>query len=65
MAKIKSLCKWKEKSIAKRMDLLMSLTEEPTYVCKKCARVANTKKALCKATPLPTRLPAIKRLRVA
>ncbi len=65
MAKIKSLCKWKEKDIAKRMDLLVSLTEEPTYVCRKCARVSNTKKALCKAVPLPARLPSIKRLKVA
>ena len=65
MAKTKSLCKWKEKDIAKRVDLLVSLTEQPTYVCKKCARVSNTKKALCKAVPLPARLPSIKRLKAA
>lgn len=65
MAKYKTFCKWKEKDIAKRLDLLTELTEDPTFVCRKCARVANTKKALCKAVPLPVRLPEIKRLRVA
>ncbi|MBK1832258.1 hypothetical protein JIN77_16085 [Verrucomicrobiaceae bacterium R5-34] len=64
MAKVKSLCKWKEKDIAKRIDLLTAITEEPKFACKKCARVANTKKALCKAVPLATRLPKIERLRV-
>lgn len=52
MAKFKSFCKWKEKDIEKRVDLLVRLVENPCYVCKKCARVANTKKALCKAVPL-------------
>lgn len=65
MAKLKTFCKWKEKDISKRIDLLVSLTENPTFVCKKCARVANTKKALCKAMPLPARLPNIERLKVA
>ena len=64
VAKLKTFCKWKEKDIAKRMDLLVSLTTEPTYACKKCARVSNTKKALCKAVPLPIRLPNIERFRV-
>lgn len=65
MAKFKSFCKWKEKDISKRINLLNSLTEEPTYVCKKCARVANTKKALCKPKSLPAKLPNINRLKVA
>lgn len=65
MAKLKTFCKWKEKDLSKRIDLFVSLTEEPAYVCRKCARVANTKKALCKPKSLPAPLPNIKRLRVA
>ncbi|MGB0992633.1 MAG: hypothetical protein ACPG32_09195 [Akkermansiaceae bacterium] len=65
MPKLKTFCKWKEKDIAKRLDLLVTLTDQPTYYCKKCARVSNTKKALCKAKPLPAALPNVKPLKVA
>ena len=53
MAKVKSFCKWSSKDIEKKIDLLASLTEEPRFVCKKCARVANIKKAVCKPIELP------------
>ena len=53
MAKVKSFCKWKDKEIASGMNLIVQLTDQPTFVCKKCARVANTKKALCKPAVLP------------
>ena len=55
MGKFKTFCKWSSKDIEKRIDLLASLTESPEYVCKKCARVSNNKKAICK----PVRLPAL------
>jgi len=53
MAKVKTLCKWSSKDIEKRIDLLASYTDEPKVVCKKCARVANSKKLVCKPIPLP------------
>ena len=53
MAKVKAFCKWKDKDIARGMNLIVKLTDQPTYVCKKCARVANTKKAICKPASLP------------
>lgn len=53
MSKIRTFCKWSSKDIEKKKDLLMELVDEPRLVCKKCARVANTKKALCKPMELP------------
>ena len=47
MAKLKTLCDWSRKDIAKRADLLAGIVAAPTFVCAKCARSANTKKALC------------------
>jgi len=51
--KLKTFCKWSPKQIEKNFDLLTELLEDPTYVCKKCARVSNSKKALCKPVSLP------------
>jgi len=53
MGKFRTFCKWSQKDIEKKIDLLAELTDEPSYVCKKCARVSNTKKALCKPAALP------------
>ena len=53
MAKLKTFCKWSSKDIEKRFDLLTDLVLDPTHVCKKCARVSNNKKALCKPAKLP------------
>jgi len=57
MAKIKTFCKWTEKDIQKRVNLLADLVDEPRYVCKKCARVANSKKLVCKPMEMP--IPAL------
>lgn len=51
---LKTLCKWTPKQIQKNLELLTELLEDPGYVCKKCARSSNNKKALCKPTALPT-----------
>jgi len=53
MAKVKTFCKWTQKDIEKRVDLLAELVDEPRYVCKKCARVANSKKLVCKPMAMP------------
>lgn len=55
----KTLCDWSRKDIAKRPDALAAIVAAPTFVCAKCARCANTKKALCspKKLALPKTLP--------
>lgn len=65
VAKFKTFCKWKDKDIEKRLDLLTRLVDDPQYVCTKCARVANTKKALCKAAPLSVKMKNLKSLSFA
>ena len=51
--KLKTFCKWSPKQIEKHFDILIGLLEDPSHVCKKCARVSNDKKALCKPAKLP------------
>jgi len=53
--KFKTFCKWSKKDIENNFDILTSLLEQPNYVCKKCARSANNKKALCKPVKLPVK----------
>lgn len=48
-AMAKTICDWSKKDLAKNSDKLHSLTMNPCYFCQKCGRVANTKKALCRA----------------
>ncbi|WP_407331846.1 hypothetical protein [Enterovibrio sp. 27052020O] len=48
----KTLCDWKSKEIEKDLAALAKLVKAPEYVCRKCARVANTKKVLCKPIDL-------------
>jgi len=52
----KTLCDWSKKEIDRNSDLLRELTNTPQYFCRKCARVANHSKILCKPRKLP--LPA-------
>ncbi|MGJ8656226.1 MAG: hypothetical protein ACSHX6_07235 [Akkermansiaceae bacterium] len=51
--KLKTFCKWSPKQIQKNFDLLTELVTDPSFVCKKCARVSNNKRALCKPAQLP------------
>ena len=41
--KAKRLCKWKEADIAKKIDEFIAIVKNPTFVCKKCGRVADKK----------------------
>ena len=44
----KELCKIQGKLMACDMDSYIQLVDNPKHVCKKCGRVANKKKLLCK-----------------
>jgi hypothetical protein len=45
----KTICDWSRKDLEKKASKLRALTESPCFYCRKCGRVADTKKALCKA----------------
>ena len=49
MSKKRTLCDWERKDIESNMAILISMVNSPKYVCKKCARVANTDDVLCKS----------------
>jgi hypothetical protein len=49
MGKKNTLCDWDRKEIEKEMDVILRLVNNPKYICKKCARVANTASVLCKS----------------
>ncbi len=49
----KELCKLK-KSIKKETQEYFLLVHQPTHICRKCGRAANSKKSLC--SPLPIRI---------
>ena len=48
MSKKHHLCDWDRKEIEKDMLVLISIVKNPKYICKKCARAANTDVVLCK-----------------
>ena len=45
----KTICDWSKRDLAERPEKLLRLTQNACFYCKKCGRVANTTKALCKA----------------
>ena len=45
----KTICDWSKKDLEAKGEELRALTENATHYCRKCGRVANNKKALCKA----------------
>jgi hypothetical protein len=49
----KTLCDWKKSELEKHPDKLFALVKNPQFYCRKCARVANTSKVLCKPRKLP------------
>lgn len=49
----KTLCEWKKRDLEKHPEKLLELVRDPRFYCRKCARVANTSKVLCKPRKLP------------
>lgn len=49
----KTLCDWSKSDLKKHPDKLFELVRDPRFFCKRCARVANTSKVLCKPKKLP------------
>jgi len=44
----KHLCKWKKAEFDDRFEALKSIVAQPRYACRRCGRVARSKKWLCK-----------------
>ena len=44
----KELCKLQKSLLTKKIEQYMKLVDQPTHVCRKCGRVANDKRLLCK-----------------
>lgn len=45
----KTICDWSKKDLETNPEALFAITRDPRFYCRKCGRVANTKKVLCKA----------------
>lgn len=45
----KTICDFSKKELEKEPSILLELVRDPQFYCRKCGRVANTKKVLCKA----------------
>jgi len=50
--KEKHLCKWDKDRIQEKINALMKIVKNPSFICRKCGRAANDKKWLCKPVPL-------------
>ena len=48
-----TLCAWSRGKIESEIDTLAKLTSAPAFVCRKCARVANKARQVCKPMALP------------
>ena len=52
--KEKALCDWSKDELA-NLERVREAVLDPVWLCRKCGRVANRKKLLCKATTLHSR----------
>lgn len=52
MKKKETFCDLDKAYIKKNIDEIISLTNNPKYVCTKCARVANEETHLCKPSKM-------------
>lgn len=52
MKKIKKLCGIKKDQFDSLKKEIINIVSEPTFICKKCLRVANEKRYLCKGATL-------------
>jgi hypothetical protein len=50
----KTLCDWSRDELAD-LSRLREIVRDPRWLCRKCGRVAQRKKFLCKATALEPR----------
>lgn len=48
----KPLCKWGKKTIGENFDEVTRIVTNAKYICRKCGRIANDKKYICKANSL-------------
>lgn len=55
LSKVKTLCDWTKTDLKDRASDLALLVHEANFYCTKCARVANDRRALCKARKLPAK----------
>ena len=60
----KTICDWSKKDIQKNAEKLLALTTDASFFCKKCGRVANSKKVLCNAVSFPE-VSKIKKFKIA
>ncbi len=55
----KTLCDWSKRRIESSPDELQRIVSEPNFYCRKCARVACSRRYLCKGAAFAqTKLPA-------
>lgn len=52
MKKVKRLCDLRKAPFDSIKDDIIKIVSKPTYICKKCLRVASDKKYLCKGETL-------------
>jgi hypothetical protein len=50
----KELCKLKKSLLKEDIGSFMELINQPTHICTKCGRAANSKKLLCEPTKIYT-----------
>ncbi len=48
MVMAETLCDWSKREIMERRQELLILTRDATFFCRKCARVSNRPRVLCK-----------------
>jgi len=51
-----TLCDWSKHEIKERAAELFELTRDAKFFCRKCARVANNPRVLCKAEDFEKRI---------
>jgi hypothetical protein len=44
----KTLCKWTQEDIAKRLDEVSEIVGNPKFLCRKCGRAVAQKESVCK-----------------
>lgn len=50
---IQRMCKWDKKKLKKDTGQFSNMVKDPEFACKKCIRVAHSKKNLCDPVKLP------------